>query len=309
MRFSLILATLRRTPELTRLLDSLCEQTHKDFELVVVDGGRDSGLGEVLQTYVGRLDWRYAGSAIGHSRALNLGLRHAQGDVVAFPDDDCWYDRTLLEQVAKQLVAHPEWAGVSGRSVTESGDPCHLRWDRRPGHISPRNVWRRSITISLFLRRHVTEDVKFDERVGVGAGTFWGAGEETDFVLQILGRGGRLQFEPAITVYHPEWNDDSYTAAVCAKARSYNRGFGRVLKKHYAPAFIAWQLTRPLGGLLLSALSLRIGKARYHWAIFAGRAEGWIYAPRKRGNRSPVVRWTKAHSMESAAESERRQRS
>ncbi len=41
MRFSLILATLRSTAELTRLLDS--EQTHKDFVLIVVDRGLDTG--------------------------------------------------------------------------------------------------------------------------------------------------------------------------------------------------------------------------------------------------------------------------
>lgn len=115
MRFSLILATLRRTAELTRLLDSLCEQTHKDFALIVVDGGPDSGIEEILQAYADRLDSRYADSALGHSRALNLGLLQAKGDVVAFPDDDCWYDPTLLERVAKQLAAHPEWASGAPR--------------------------------------------------------------------------------------------------------------------------------------------------------------------------------------------------
>lgn len=284
MRFSLILATARRTAELTRLLDSLCEQTHKDFELIVVAGGPDSGMEEILQAYADRLELQYAGSELGHSRALNLGLARAKGDVVAFPDDDCWYDPTLLERVAKQLAAHPEWAGISGRSITESGHPSSGRWDARAGPITRRNVWRRAVTISLLLRRCAIEGLKFDESLGLGAGTFWGAGEETDFVLQILESGVQLYFEPAITVNHPEWSKEPYTPLVYGKARAYGRGLGRVLEKHaYAPAFVVWQLARPFGGALLAGLSFRTGKARYHWSVFAGRAEGWIHS--RRGER------------------------
>lgn len=281
MRFSLILATLRRTAELTRLLDSLCEQTHKDFELIVIDGGPDNGMKEILEAYADHLDCRYVGSALGHSRALNLGLRHAKADVVAFPDDDCWYGPTLLEQVAEQLAAHPEWAGISGRSITASGRPSSGRWDLRAGPITRRNVWRRAVTISFFLRRPAIHGFEFDECLGLGAGTIWGAGEETDFLLQILKTGAHLQFDPAITVKHPEWSKGPYTGAICAKARAYGRGLGRVLEKHaYAPAFVAWQLARPFGGALLASFSFRIEKARYHWAVFVGRAEGWIHSRR-----------------------------
>jgi glycosyltransferase involved in cell wall biosynthesis len=276
MRFSLIIATLGRSEDLKRLFDSLCAQTHKNFEVIVVDASPSGGMDEFLNEYAGRLEGRRVGSVKGHSRALNLGLLYAQGDVIAFPDDDCWYEPTLLQRVAEQLQAHPEWSGLSGRSVTASGDPSSGRWDHTPGPITRNNVWRRAVTISIFLRRSAIERATFDETLGLAAGTPWGAGEETDFLLQVLQTGAVVQFDPDLTVRHPEWGKGPYTSAVCAKARSYGRGIGRVLHKHnYALMSVGFQLLRPLGGALLAALSLQTHKARYHWAIFTGRTDGW----------------------------------
>ena len=39
-------------------------------------------------------------SARGLSRARNAGLRMIAGDIVSFPDDDCWYPPDLLQRVA-----------------------------------------------------------------------------------------------------------------------------------------------------------------------------------------------------------------
>ena len=275
MKFSLILATIRRTFELDRLLESLCAQTHRDFELLVI-GGDSTAVPDYVEEYGSRLPMRYLGGAKGHSKALNWGLRQATGDVVAFPDDDCWYSPDLLARVDQQLRANPEWSAVTGRSVTAEGTPSSGRWHRRAGLVSRINVWQRGVTITMFLRRTAVLGCLFDESLGVGAGTVWGAGEETDFLLQVLGKGGQIHYDPSLMVYHPEWGNGPYTPAVCAKARSYGRGVGRVLRKHqYRLPVVGYHLLRPLGGSLLYWAAFRPDKARYHWSIFSGRTVGW----------------------------------
>ncbi|MBL8211867.1 MAG: glycosyltransferase family 2 protein [Bryobacterales bacterium] len=274
MKFSLILATIRRTFELDRLLESLSVQTHRDFELLVV--GDSPHTPDYVAEYGSKLTIRYLGGAKGHSKALNWGLRQATGDVVAFPDDDCWYPPDLLARVDEQLRRHPEWSAVTGRSVTAEGEPSSGRWHRRAGYVSRINVWQRGVTITMFLRRSTVLGCVFDESLGVGAGTVWGAGEETDFLLQVLAKGGRIYYDPSLMVYHPEWGKGPYTPAVCDKARSYGRGVGRVLRKHhYRLPVVGYHLLRPLGGSILSWAALRPDKARYHWSIFSGRTAGW----------------------------------
>src|SRR4051812_21456238 len=99
MRLSLLLATFGRAEELHPLMQSLRGQTFRDFELIVIDQNSDDRVAPVLAEYAGDFPIEYLRSTPGHSRAFNAGLASVTGDVVAFPDDDCWYDPDVLERV------------------------------------------------------------------------------------------------------------------------------------------------------------------------------------------------------------------
>src|SRR5271168_3016732 len=97
-RFSLIVATIGRTEEFGFLLQSLAEQTFRDFELIVVDQNSDDRLIPFLEhwngTVAGLANTPGSLSAIIHlrcapgvSRARNLGLQYCTGEILAFPDD------------------------------------------------------------------------------------------------------------------------------------------------------------------------------------------------------------------------------
>ena len=134
MRFSLILATVGRTEELERFLDSLLVQTHRDFEVVVVDQNKDERLLSVLEPYTEklRLEHLRPGSR-GASRARNEGLERASGELFAFPDDDCWYPPDLLARADEVLRVRPDLDGLTGCSVDGArGDQQRaIRWLRR----------------------------------------------------------------------------------------------------------------------------------------------------------------------------------
>ncbi len=81
MRFSLIVATLGRTAELQRLFESLERQTHRDFEVIVVDQNTDGRLLPILDAFATKLTIRRLTSIPGLSRARNVGLREATGEL------------------------------------------------------------------------------------------------------------------------------------------------------------------------------------------------------------------------------------
>jgi len=172
MKFSLICATINKTKELQRLLESLANQSYKDFELIVIDQNRDSRLRKVLSPYLGRFRIIHFNSSPGLSSSRNLGIREANGNIVAFPDDDCWYPADLLGRIVHMFRNKPEIDIFTGRSVDENGMPSGGRWGRSSGRLNRYNIWTRGLSITIFLRASVVRKIgMFDESLGLRAGT------------------------------------------------------------------------------------------------------------------------------------------
>jgi glycosyltransferase involved in cell wall biosynthesis len=278
-RFSLVLATLDATPaDLVRFLDSLLLQEYPHLDLIVVDQNPDDRLVAIVRGYRDRLDIMHLRSAPGLSRARNVGLGAITGDLVAFPDDDCWYPAGLLARVNERFSCESDWAGISGRVVDERGAPSAGKWDTRAGAITRFNVWNRGVSVSLFLRRAVLQAVgDFDETLGAGAGTAWASGEETDYLLRAMKTGFHLQYQPDLGVGHPgtRYEGDD----VRSKAYRYALGMGRVLRKHRYPLWFVlsvWLRTAAAG--VRALVGGNLAKGRYGWAILAGRIRGYLTA-------------------------------
>lgn len=275
---SLVVATRWRTRELKRLLESLLAQTYKTFEVIVADQNEDDRLAPLLQDYCERLTIKRVRSANrGHSAGSNAGLRICAGDIVGFPDDDCWYAPDLLRRVVDMFEAHPEWRGITGCEASAESVVSTHRFDQVAGPVTRQNIWRRHISFAAFFRAADLTGLFYDERLGIGAGTIWGSGEETDFLLQFIERGCVVQYDPSVAVYHPDWGQGPYTMAVLTKARRYGMGMGRLLQTHRFPALVTLKyFSRPLLGGAYTLIRGKPGKAVYHWSIFLGRTTGWM---------------------------------
>jgi GT2 family glycosyltransferase len=111
--------------------------------------------------------------------------------------------------------------------------------------------------------------------MGPGAGTVWGAGDESEYLLQVLERGASVLYDPQVLVIHPIAVTQFDTAAV-HRAYTYNCGKGRAIRRHGFPwRFKAWWLVRPLGGVVLRLVRLEgLPVVRHRWAVFRGRLRG-----------------------------------
>ena len=276
--FSLIVATRQRTRELRRLMDSLLHQTHRAFEVLVIDQNADDRLSPILQNYAGQLTIQHVRIAsCGLSNARNVGLLMCQRDIIAFPDDDCWYAPDFLQRVAGLLASRPEWAGVTGREASSHEAGESPRFDKEAGPVTKNNIWRRHISFTAFFRRDSLGSLRYDPTLGVGAGTIWGSGEETDYLLRFLAQGNHVQYEPSLIVFHPDWGQGPYTRAAIEKAQRYGMGMGRIMQiHHFPPRMILRSFVRPLLGGTYTLFIGKPKKAVYHWAIFIGRSSGWM---------------------------------
>lgn len=274
-RFSLIICTIGRVEELRRFLSHLQKQTFRDFEVLVADQNRDSRLAPLLAEFEDSFPILHLKlDSKGASRARNEGLRHAKGDIIAFPDDDCFYPPDLLGKVESFFSANPVEDGLTGRSTDENGHTSMGGFEAGAGVVDRINVWTRSIEYTIFLRRECVRDTWFDKEIGVGAGTPWGSGEGTDFLIRLIDRGASIHYDPDVTVFHlpavPPYSRDNIL-----KAYSYGCGMGLMLKRHGMPLSMkARWLYRPLGGAALALGGRNPRKARHHWATFKGRLRG-----------------------------------
>ncbi len=256
MRFSLVTVTMGDRPDaLARLRDSLDAQSHRDFEHIVVD------------------QREHPEFRSGLSRARNYGLSIARGDVVAFPDDDAWYAPETLSDAAAAL-ADETVDGVSFR-VTDGDGTCSaggwMGLARKA--ISRRNVWHTVVSCSFFVKRRSIEGVLFDERLGAGSGTCCGSGEDTDFVLEAIGRGARFAYDGTKTIWHPVFRGPW----TLRRGWTYGCGTGAVLRKHrYMPFRMAWMAACQGARALQALCGLRFRKALFHLAQAAGRMKGYL---------------------------------
>ena len=87
---SVIIPIYNTAAYLRRTLDSICSQTLKELEIILIDDGSTDGSRGIIEEYAkrdARIRW-YAQPNQGLSVARNRGLLHATGKYIYFMDSD-----------------------------------------------------------------------------------------------------------------------------------------------------------------------------------------------------------------------------
>ena len=114
MRYSIIVPVYNRPDEVDELLESLCSQTLKDFEVVIVEDGSKITCKDVCDKYADILDLHYyykENSGPGQSR--NYGVERAQGEYVIILDSDAVTPTGYIQAIDSELQRQPSdaWGG------------------------------------------------------------------------------------------------------------------------------------------------------------------------------------------------------
>lgn len=266
-QFVLIMSTLGRTDDLVRFFHGLAAQGDFRCRIYLCDQNDDGRLQPIISEWSERVSIRVVRSKGGISKGRNAALTAALAElalgdssgecIVALPDDDCWYSSEVFSKVATFLACRPEASGVTGRSVNELGAPSAMSSPGTQIELTPRNLFQGSMAISycIFLRLDVVRTVGlFNETLGVGSGSPWGAGEESDYLLRAIRQGARFFYEPDIHIHHP----DKAPLSDPLRFLSYARGHGRVLRLHGYPwATVAKDVFVALGAFLVKSMTER----------------------------------------------------
>lgn len=108
MRYSVIVPVFNRPAEVDELLGSLCKQTLKDFEVIVVEDGSTEKSDTVCDQYKDSLDLKYyykENTGPGPSR--NYGAERSNGEYLIILDSDVIVPENYLENIQKELDREP----------------------------------------------------------------------------------------------------------------------------------------------------------------------------------------------------------
>lgn len=114
MKYSFIVPVFNRPDEVDELLDSLCHQEAKDFEVIIIEDGSKITCKDVCDKYAGILDLHYyykENSGPGQSR--NYGVERANGEYVIIIDSDAVAPAGYLQAIDDELRRQPSdaWGG------------------------------------------------------------------------------------------------------------------------------------------------------------------------------------------------------
>lgn len=98
---SVLMCTYNRESCLKRAIDSVLNQTYKDFEFIIIDDGSTDGTEGLIKEYQdSRIKYFKLDRNSFYCYAANKGLEHCTGEYVAFMNsDDIWLPEKLEKQV------------------------------------------------------------------------------------------------------------------------------------------------------------------------------------------------------------------
>jgi glycosyltransferase involved in cell wall biosynthesis len=210
---SIIVPSFNRGLYLERCLRSILDQTYRNLECVVMDGGsQDNSLGILERLGASDQRLRFISEPDrGEVYATNKGLDLARGDIISIQASDDYYAADAVEKSVEFLLAHPEFIGVGGDVlyVDASGKSLGRGAITYRGRLSPERT-KRILVLRYFVcpvlhgtffgwRQRLARHGKFDPDFSVCP--------DVEFYLRVLAGGDSIGCLPRVQTFytvHPD---------------------------------------------------------------------------------------------------------
>lgn len=167
---SVIIPVYNSENSVFQTLESVLAQTYRHFEIIIVDDGCTDTSIDICKSFADPRIKIIHQQNRGLAGARNTGIRHAQGEYLAFVDsDDLWLPQKLEKHL--QHFARSPKVGVSfSRSsfIDDQGKPLGIYQMPKLCNITPEYLFCRnpiSNGSSVVIRRAVLDEIKFQENL------------------------------------------------------------------------------------------------------------------------------------------------
>ncbi|MBO5548886.1 MAG: glycosyltransferase [Prevotella sp.] len=208
MKYSIIVPVFNRPDEVDELLESLCHQDVKDFEVIIVEDGSEKPCKDVCDKYAGILDLHYyykENSGPGQSR--NYGAERANGEWLIVLDSDVVLPKDYLRNVESGMrnedafggpdASHPSFTPIQ-KAISYSMTSFFTTGGIRGG---------KGKKLDKFFPRSYNMGIRREVYQELGGFTKIRFGEDIDFSYRIIEAGYKTALIPEAWVWHKRRTD------------------------------------------------------------------------------------------------------
>ncbi len=241
MKYSIIVPVYNRPDEVDELLHSLCQQTVKDFEVLIIEDGSVKPCKDVCDQYANILDLHYyAKENSGPGQSRNYGAERAQGEWLIILDSDVVLPKGYLKAVDAEvstLLPHREGQGGGSLAAFGGPDAAHSSFTPTQKAISysmtsfftTGGIRGGKKKLDKFYPRSFNMGIKREVYQQLGGFSKMRFGEDIDFSYRIVEAGYKTMLIPEAWVWHKRRTDfRKFYRQV------YNSGIARInlMKRH-----------------------------------------------------------------------------
>jgi glycosyltransferase involved in cell wall biosynthesis len=109
LKLTIVTINYNNLEGLKRTVDSVVNQTWKEFEYIVIDGGSTDGSATYIEGQSINIDYCISEHDSGIYHAMNKGIKEATGDFLIFMNSgDVFYNETIIDSLVSQLKSTDE---------------------------------------------------------------------------------------------------------------------------------------------------------------------------------------------------------
>ena len=209
MKYSIIVPVFNRPDEVDELLESLCHQEVKDFEVIIVEDGSKKPCKDVCDKYADILDLSYydkENSGPGQSR--NYGAERAKGEWLIVLDSDVVLPNGYLKAVEQELAQHPcdAWGGPD--AAHESFTPVQKAISySMTSFFTTGGIRGGKAKLDKFFPRSYNMGIRREVYLQLNGFSKMRFGEDIDFSYRIVEAGYKTSLLPTAWVWHKRRTD------------------------------------------------------------------------------------------------------
>jgi len=277
MKYSVVIPVYNRPDEVDELLESLSNQTQKDFEVIIVEDGSVTPCKDVCDKYAGILALHYyAKENSGPGQSRNYGAERAKGDYIIILDSDVVLPAGYLQAIDDELSQSPAEAFGGPDAAHDSFTPVQKAISySMTSFFTTGGIRGGKAKLDKFYPRSFNMGIRRDVYLQLGGFSKMRFGEDIDFSYRIVEAGYKPRLFPSAWVWHKRRTDfrkffrQVYNSGI-ARINLEKRHPGTMKLVHLLPTvFTVGVIALILISAVGRALMHYVDHDRFYWMCFA----------------------------------------